>query len=237
MQFSQPRDDRKEINFDAIPDFDYEQKPRRTGTFLRNNWIALFIVINVVSLSVLAFFLTGGRPIETISRIFSKPSQAVENVAESSVSKSYQDLVRDDTGQIRKVIDEVMGKNVQFSLSPYEPKSVDTMKMRYLVLGQSRGNLFTKVNGQYHYLSNDGKRLYRCEISKGSSNAGGPVIVRPPLTVDSGPAVSRRPITVESVPTAITRENRRNGPVEVREEIYKDEDGFWRNRKVYVEQD
>ena len=240
MQLNSNRDERKEFNFDVITEFDYYQKPRKTGTFIRNNWIILFVIINCVTLSVMAFFLTGGHPIEAISNIFNKSSQSVKNTSESTVHKSYQELLQGDISRIRQVIDEVMGKHVQFSVSPYEPKSVETLKMRYLVLGQSRGNLFTKVNGQYHYLSNDGKRLYRCEIPSRGSKAGaenGTVFVHPPLSVDIGQAVTRPAITRESAPVTVTRENNRRSPVDVREEIYKDEDGFWRNRKVYVEYD
>ena len=221
--------DSSDNDFDIRINHDYDyQRPRKIGTFLRNSKLALFLVINIISISTMIFFLSGGHPIDRVINLKQSNSSIVKPAGTANRSekvsnkiKSPWELYNEDEKRVKAVISTILGENVHFTLAPYELFEVDYMKRTYSVLRNSGGNLFTSIGGEYHYLSKDGKRLYRCLVPDNKVNKTANV---------SGRQNRREPETPTEKPTIIYSPSSVSGePLNPGDQFYKDENGVWRN--------
>jgi len=213
---SQDNDFDIQINHDE----DY-QPPRKIGTFLRNNRLAFFILVNTISISIMIFFLSGGHPLERFKSVKNNVSSVVENVqAQPEPRKSLRELQLEDRAAVKTVVSKMMGENIEFTLFPYSSADVDMMKRKHPVLTNSRGNLFTRIEGIYYYLSKDGQRLYYCSIKGHEFNE-----YKNKEAVVQRPREARKDnsVTIYS-PSPVSGE-----PLKTDEQFYKDENGVWRN--------
>lgn len=224
---------RRHNDFDQ-PKFDIEMPERPPFTPVKSNFsikthpVLFILLLNCISLAVIFFIVTGGHPIEGAQRaIKGLAYKVLEPDGVSVQNKTYQELFEEDKRSVGKVLDGLMGKNVDFVLTPYDSRSVRSIKRQYPSIAQSSGNLLIKNGNEYFYLSQDAQRLYNCKVLK-----------RPPQPVNSltsKPAKARPRLDTVS-PTddprwtnVTTRNNKR-----IKEEYYKDSDGVWRNRFIEI---
>ena len=132
----------------------------------------------------------------------------IERVQPVERNLSYQELVEQDKGRIQGAVNNLFGPGESIYVSQYSPSDVEKMKFQHKELGSSRGNLFVQIKDTYYYLSPDGNRLYFVRLSR----------------------QNQKPL----VPKSNSKDSGRTQVIIEREEIYKDKDGVWRNKKYVV---
>lgn len=79
-------------------------------------------------------------------------------------AKSLWQLAEEDRLNLKPALDHLFGPGAEYNLTLLTDGEAAGIKEGAGALASSQGNLFTKVGGQYYYLSKDGQRLYRCLI-------------------------------------------------------------------------
>ena len=134
----------------------------------------------------------------------------VRTVAANPPQKIAVTPAESDQERIKALMLEHLGE-VEYRLRPYQPENAAAMKRRYPRLA-AQGEVFTKIGGQYHYLSTDGQRLYRCIPKRGAakSNNGSVIVYSPSSLSGEQPALQG-----DNTPKP--------------GDIYRDKDGTWKN--------
>lgn len=223
------KDEEDSHNFDISPADERPFLPVESKFSIRNNWIVMFILLNCLSLFVLIFLGTGGRPIDAIKRYF----KSVEVAKPVDIKVEPQEISSDydkDYESIKPIIRRLFGQETPFRLLKHSERSKAEIQKSHHALGRIGGNAFIQIDDNFYYLSADGQRLYSCVIS-GQSKPRQTAAAKPkPQAVRN----AEKPAMVEEM---YQDQNGvwRNHFVEVpREEFYRDKDGVWRNNVMYT---
>jgi hypothetical protein len=203
-------DDKYSDDIEISPASDCPFVPVKSRFSLRNNWVLMFILLNCLSLFIIFFLGTGGRPIET-AKYFLSALSGRDSSTVPIKQLTAEELTEIDFDNAKVGIYRTFGPETNFRLMKHSAKSRETMERSYPSLSRMPGNSFIVIKENYYYLSSDRERFYSAYVP-GRKQASRP-----------GP---------QAVDSTTTRERKH---VVMKEEMYKDEDGFWRNRNVEVD--
>lgn len=61
----------------GLADGDLDAPPTRSRSFLRENWLVTFILLNCISVSLIFFFASGGHPLDHAKQILHSVSRMI----------------------------------------------------------------------------------------------------------------------------------------------------------------
>jgi len=203
------KDENCSHGFDASPVDERPFVPVESKISIRDNWILMFILLNVMSISTLIFLGTGGRPIDAFKRIVGlvEPVESSKPTGAQIPLLNYREM---DYDSVKKAVEKMYGVGTKFQLIEHSENGMAEMKKAYAAVGRMRGKTFIKIDENLFYLSDDEKRLYSCIIP--------------------GQTRSRR-ATVEKSKPRVVHKTEKSATAE---EMYQDQDGMWQNRAVDV---
>lgn len=213
------------------PDDGYKKQ-----SFFRRHWFLTFCSICFFLLCAYVYVMTGGRPLETVQLFLDGLTEdVVKDIAPAQSVKSAWELAEDDKQALRPAIDKYFESGTHFKMQPCSDDEIAGLKRQYPVLADNKG-YFTRIDGIFFYVSNDGQRIYDCEVdgelladkmAREAQQKFEQENVR--NTVSSNQSVDETGIVIYSPSTlngdgldSLTKDPAMKG-------IFRDADGTWRN--------
>lgn len=137
---------------------------RKRQSFFRRHWFFTLFFLTFLFMGISLLYLTEGRPIEKAKNfIDSLAGEEATEIAPAESAKSETELLRDDERALRPLINQYFEIGAAFKMHLYPAEETLVLKKQHPSLEENKG-YFTRIEGAFFYVSNDGQRLYICEV-------------------------------------------------------------------------
>lgn len=206
-------------------------------SFFRRHWFLSFCCCCLGLIVAGIFVITEGRPLDTaLSFLNTLTFDEAEETAALDVAEPPADPAQalEDKRALWPAVNRVFAPGAALEMRLYSEAESTALKSRHPALADNKG-YFTRLDGAYLYVSNDGRRIYHCEITgellidKMAREAQEAAELETAQTTSNNRSVDETGVVIYS-PSAIsggsldqlTKDPSMKG-------IFRDADGTWRN--------